>query len=295
MNHSVMKRSTKFCRCIKTVRKRVGEKGAIGICVHSILQRKGRTLKKFNCGKKPRLVTQKLKKKGGYTPVTWDEIVELSSRQDESGLEELKRSLGNVDPPGHTYGGEWRKVYTTIRELVNQTPSPVLVDILVKLVELIPPRELYNRPVRLHIESMKVNTNPSIQDAGKSMERALSSQIGGAGEPTWEMIKEISTEIYGGNMQHADSLKSLLKTVDLPSSEEDRVYWLQTFSNLKQAAVSRGGETLLDLLSEVVKKHTGDQYMNQYITLAIESLERQNNPELLSVLNTIRNAAGSSV
>ena len=59
---------TKFCRCIKTVRKTIqprtgstAEKAAIGICVKSVLQSRGRTLKKFKCGKKARLVTQKRK------------------------------------------------------------------------------------------------------------------------------------------------------------------------------------------------------------------------------------------
>lgn len=63
-----MKQSTKFCRCIKDVRKTVkarkgstAEQGAIAICVKSVLHRRGRTIKKFKCGKKPKLVTQKRK------------------------------------------------------------------------------------------------------------------------------------------------------------------------------------------------------------------------------------------
>lgn len=59
---------TKFCRCIKTVRRTIrpregstSEKAAIGVCVKSVLQTKGRTLKRFRCGNKPRLVTQKRK------------------------------------------------------------------------------------------------------------------------------------------------------------------------------------------------------------------------------------------
>lgn len=58
--------SKKFCRCIKHVRKTIRarngkskESGAIGVCVHSVLQRRGRTLKKFKCGQKPVLITQK--------------------------------------------------------------------------------------------------------------------------------------------------------------------------------------------------------------------------------------------
>jgi hypothetical protein len=60
-----------FCSCIKQVRKTVKlrkgnkpgkqakEKAAIGICVRSVLQTRGKTLKRFQCGKKPMLTTQK--------------------------------------------------------------------------------------------------------------------------------------------------------------------------------------------------------------------------------------------
>jgi hypothetical protein len=58
-----------FCRCIKSVRKTVKvrgkdkskavkEKAAIAICVNSVLKRRGKTLKKFQCLKKPMLQTQ---------------------------------------------------------------------------------------------------------------------------------------------------------------------------------------------------------------------------------------------
>ena len=71
-----MRSAAKFCKCIKSVRKtlkaRKGstkEQGAIAVCVKSVIQKKkGRTLKKFNCGKKPRLVTQRRKLRGGYDP-----------------------------------------------------------------------------------------------------------------------------------------------------------------------------------------------------------------------------------
>ncbi len=59
---------TKFCRCIKSVRKTIrprkgstAESAAIGVCVKSVLHRRGRTIKTFRCGKKARLVTQKRK------------------------------------------------------------------------------------------------------------------------------------------------------------------------------------------------------------------------------------------
>lgn len=66
-------RAKKFCRCIKHVRKTIkarrgtAESAAIGTCVRSVLQRRGRTLKKFRCGKKPILVTQK-PLRGGACP-----------------------------------------------------------------------------------------------------------------------------------------------------------------------------------------------------------------------------------
>jgi hypothetical protein len=59
----------KFCRCIKKVRRTVKARGtkqgktqkesaAIAICVRSVLGTRGRTLRKFKCGTKPRLQTQ---------------------------------------------------------------------------------------------------------------------------------------------------------------------------------------------------------------------------------------------
>lgn len=61
-----VRQTAKFCRCIKAVRKTIKarpgstkESGAIAVCNKSILGKKGRTLKKFRCGKKPYLKTQK--------------------------------------------------------------------------------------------------------------------------------------------------------------------------------------------------------------------------------------------
>lgn len=60
-----------FCHCIKKVRKIVKvrpgqnktlkgrESAAIGICVKSVIQRRGKTLKRFMCRPKPYLLTQK--------------------------------------------------------------------------------------------------------------------------------------------------------------------------------------------------------------------------------------------
>jgi hypothetical protein len=63
--------ATKFCRCVKKVRKtiklRKGQKktssakesAAIGVCTKSVLQTRGKTLKKFTCKDKVKLQTQK--------------------------------------------------------------------------------------------------------------------------------------------------------------------------------------------------------------------------------------------
>ena len=62
-----------LCRCIKKVRKTVKlrrgqsksrkdrESAAIGICVKSVIQTRGKTLKKFKCNPKPYLLVQKPK------------------------------------------------------------------------------------------------------------------------------------------------------------------------------------------------------------------------------------------
>jgi hypothetical protein len=57
----------RFCGCIKKVRKTIKgnykkqqkESRAIAICVKSVIQTRGKTLKKFSCGKSPKLTTQK--------------------------------------------------------------------------------------------------------------------------------------------------------------------------------------------------------------------------------------------
>lgn len=69
------KTAKKLCTCIKAVRKTIKarpgiskEKGAIAICVKSVVQTKRSTLKRFKCGKKPRLITQK-RIRGGATVI----------------------------------------------------------------------------------------------------------------------------------------------------------------------------------------------------------------------------------
>ena len=55
----------KFCKCIKKVRrtfkprKGTKEQAAIAICTKSVLQTKGKTLKKFSC-RNEKLITQKI-------------------------------------------------------------------------------------------------------------------------------------------------------------------------------------------------------------------------------------------
>ena len=64
MRESMAKR---FCQCIKKVRKTIKgnykkqqkESRAIAICVKSVIQKRGKTLKKFKCCKTPKLTTQK--------------------------------------------------------------------------------------------------------------------------------------------------------------------------------------------------------------------------------------------
>jgi hypothetical protein len=68
--------ATSLCHCIKQVRKTVRprdkskkskiknpsfkekEAAAIGICIKSVLHTRGKTLKRFKCGKKPFLITK---------------------------------------------------------------------------------------------------------------------------------------------------------------------------------------------------------------------------------------------
>lgn len=52
----------KLCHCIKQVKTRqINESAAIGICVASVLHRRGKTIKKFSC-KKKRLIIKKYNK-----------------------------------------------------------------------------------------------------------------------------------------------------------------------------------------------------------------------------------------
>ena len=49
----------KLCRCIKTVRKKMDERKAIGICTKSIFKRKGLMRQRFTCKRRPKLLPSK--------------------------------------------------------------------------------------------------------------------------------------------------------------------------------------------------------------------------------------------
>lgn len=59
----------RFCKCIKAVRKTIKarkgstkEKAAIATCVKSVLHSRKRTLKRFKCGRKARVTTQRMRR-----------------------------------------------------------------------------------------------------------------------------------------------------------------------------------------------------------------------------------------
>ena len=66
------RQANRFCGCIKKVKRSVTlrsgrgpaakESAAIAICTKSVLQTRGKTLRKFSCKKGARVLTQKLKR-----------------------------------------------------------------------------------------------------------------------------------------------------------------------------------------------------------------------------------------
>jgi len=59
----------RYCACIKKVRKTIKARGkstktqgAIAVCTKSVLQRRGRTIKKFSCKNGAKVITQPLLK-----------------------------------------------------------------------------------------------------------------------------------------------------------------------------------------------------------------------------------------
>lgn len=86
------KMAADFCRCIKKVRKTIKvrpgvkntaaarEAAAIGVCVKSVLQTKGKTLKRFKCGKKMSLTTQKPLKGGALMGAPFQSLDPTASK-----------------------------------------------------------------------------------------------------------------------------------------------------------------------------------------------------------------------
>jgi hypothetical protein len=137
--------ATKFCGCIKSVRKTIKarkgkgsltrrtEQGAIAVCVKSVLQTRGRTLKKFRCGKNGYLKTQKLRKGGAHGEI-WASIsqdvdsmtraIERTPAKQEDYVKEFgKRYEGQEVPP---VTDETRKYYEKAVRLTE--PYPALHD-----------------------------------------------------------------------------------------------------------------------------------------------------------------------
>lgn len=90
-----------FCRCIKSVRKtlkaRKGstkEQGAIAVCVKSVLQTRGKTLRKFRCGPKQSLKTRKYL--GGRPPFENPEERPIVSRPGIFGWASVNGTLGEM-------------------------------------------------------------------------------------------------------------------------------------------------------------------------------------------------------
>lgn len=139
----------KFCRCVKSVRKtlkaRKGstpEQGAIAVCVKSVLQTRGRTLKKFRCGKKAMLKTQKMKRRGGVHGVFgWASV---NGNLDKM-LEIIERKPENTD----TYVAEAFKMF-------RKYDIPAVTE---------KTRDYYNKAIE------KTAPYPALQEYLKSMEQ----------------------------------------------------------------------------------------------------------------------------
>jgi hypothetical protein len=132
-----MKLAPKFCKCIKSVRKTIkarkgvgAEQGAIAVCVKSVLQTRGRTMKKFSCGKTPRLVTQSMR--GGVHPSPWivlkNYIVAATAamkRQPEKKPEYAEELMGKIESLGDLppVSPETRKYYDAAVEASAEFPD----------------------------------------------------------------------------------------------------------------------------------------------------------------------------
>jgi hypothetical protein len=88
--------SSKFNRCVKSVKKTVKarkgsnkESAAIAICTKSVLQKRGRTMKRYT---RKRLVTQK-KFRGGATVDPWKKYAERANTLDLGELDRLAQDI----------------------------------------------------------------------------------------------------------------------------------------------------------------------------------------------------------
>ena len=88
--------SRKFNRCVKSVKKTVKarrgsnkESAAIAICTKSVLQKRGRTMKRYT---RKRLTTQKKFRAGG-TPSPWEKYEEKSNTVDLNRLDDVATEI----------------------------------------------------------------------------------------------------------------------------------------------------------------------------------------------------------
>lgn len=133
------KTAKKLCRCIKSVRKTIKtrpgiskEKGAIAICVKSVVQTKRSTLKKFKCGKKPRLITQRRKKVGGATPVPDEVAWERFYRAYDDNAEPYDKAIwGALQSSNVRYVSESNAAKVFLGVAVMEA-NPELIDIMYK-------------------------------------------------------------------------------------------------------------------------------------------------------------------
>ena len=158
----------KFCKCIKSVRKtlkaREGstkEQGAIAVCVKSMLHSKKLTIKKFKCGPKQRLVTQK--KRGGAGVFGWASVngtlgemataIGKRPEKKEDYVQEAIRRIRSADVPPVSPDKE----HYYQQALERASPYPELKEMLetmhegspwVRRAPLIMLREYYKRESR---------------------------------------------------------------------------------------------------------------------------------------------------
>lgn len=303
-----MKRSTKFCRCIKTVRKRVGEKGAIGICVHSILQRKGRTLKKFNCGKKPRLVTQKLKKKGGSTP-TWETALALTNeiKNDEDvenqrqKLDILKGMVKTLPRPQRGTGDivAWGTMFIGLlnrdtRGSLYLKPglSDLVLDIEKELLQKFPQNDRLFRAAQEALERFKNSRNPEENQISSVLLPYL-YQSGGAIDSgaTWARIVQLISELRTPTRyeQAKEQLKLDISAVGSPE-QDHRSEWRYAYLNLRGIVSQRPDPDLVSVLVKLVEMKPSSEAYTSQIRQHIDAMKKSDNPSVRDAANDMEAA-----